>query len=134
MKALILILFTLSSPVLAQERSPATQSPLATAANLLAELKDEVRRVLADARLPFTDEQERAIVLMMEDRRQASEELFGNLMDFRAGPTQGQENDRLRSAIEWMREDGNGPEHLPICARNRFKHGGALCQCCDGVI
>jgi hypothetical protein len=64
-----------------------------------------VQRVLVEARLPFTQEQERAIVLMMEDRRQASEELFGNLMDFRAGPTQGQESDRLRSAIEWMREE-----------------------------
>jgi hypothetical protein len=75
------------------------------AANPLAQLKDEVQRVLSDARLPFTEEQERSVVLMMEDRRQASEELFGSLMDFRAGPTQGQEADRMRSAIEWMREE-----------------------------
>jgi hypothetical protein len=105
MKAVILILLTLAGPMFAQERPAATQGPLAAAANPLAELKDEVRRVLADARRPFTDEQERAIVLMMEDRRQASEELFGDLMDFSAGPTQGQESDRLRSAIEWMREE-----------------------------
>ncbi len=105
MKPLILILLTLSVPMFAQERPAATQSPAGTAANPLSELKDEVKRVLADGRLPFTDEQERAIVLMMEDRRQASEELFGSLMDFRAGPTQGQESDRLRSAIEWMREE-----------------------------
>ena len=42
---------------------------------------------------------------MMEDRRNASEELFGELFDFSAGPTQGDEGDRLRSAIEWMRDE-----------------------------
>src|SRR5688572_20057539 len=42
---------------------------------------------------------------MMEDRRKASEDLFGELMDFSAGPTQGQEADRLRSAIQWMRNE-----------------------------
>ena len=70
--------------------------------NPLARLKEEVDRVLGDAGLPFTEAQDGAIALMMEDRRRASEDLFGNLMDFRAGPTQGQDNDRLRSAIEWM--------------------------------
>ena len=130
MIAWILVLLTLACPMLAQERPAATQSPLATAANPLAELKDEVRRVLADTHLPFTDEQERAIVLMMEDRRQASEELFGNLMDFRAGPTQGQESDRLRSAIEWMREeflkrlqDYLTPEQLAVWSRHQQTAG-----------
>src|SRR5687767_14422477 len=42
---------------------------------------------------------------MMEERRRASEDLFGDLMDFRSGPTQGQEADRLRSAIAWMRTE-----------------------------
>src|SRR6186713_1119535 len=55
--------------------------------------------------MPFSEAQEKAVVLMMEDRRKASEDLFGNLMDFRAGPTQGQEADRLRSALEWMRNE-----------------------------
>src|SRR3990172_3923973 len=105
MRVVILVLLALASPVLARQQPSATQSPLAAAANPLAELKDEVQRVLADARLPFTEEQERSVVLMMEDRRQASEDLFGILMDFRAGPTQGQEADRMRSAIEWMREE-----------------------------
>ena len=73
--------------------------------NPLATLKDEVKRVLSDARLPFTDDQEREIVLMMEDRRKASEDLFGTLMDFSAGPTQGQDADKLRSAIDWMRNE-----------------------------
>src|SRR5438093_2836420 len=89
--------------------------------NPLAQLKDEVKRVLAEAALPFADEQEKAIILMMEDRRKASEELFGDLMDFSAGPTRGEESDRLRSAIEWMRneflsrlQDYLRPEQLAI--------------------
>jgi hypothetical protein len=76
-----------------------------TADNPLAVLKDEVKRTLEAAQLPFTAEQERAVVLMMEDRRTASEELFGGLMDFSAGPTQGQDADRLQSAIDWMRNE-----------------------------
>ena len=66
---------------------------------------EQVTRVLAEAKLPFTEDQEQAIVLMMEDRRQASEELFGDLLDFSQGPTQGQDEDRLRSAIGWMRSE-----------------------------
>src|SRR3989449_4762893 len=105
MKSLVLLMLTLAGPLIAQQPPSPPQGLIAGAANPLAELKDDVKRVLADARLPFTEEQERAIVLMMEDRRQASEDLFGDLMNFRAGPTQGQEADRLRSAIEWMREE-----------------------------
>jgi hypothetical protein len=84
-------------PVVAQETPDA--------ANPLAALNEELEQVLASASLPFTEEQTRAIALMMEDRRRASEELFGDLMDFRGGPTQGQQEDRLRSAIEWMRNE-----------------------------
>ena len=86
---LIFVLFLGSIlPLQAQDR-PAAENPL-------TQLRDEVKAVLAAAQLPFTAEQETAIALMMEDRRQASEQLFGDLMDFRAGPTQGQEADRLR--------------------------------------
>ena len=77
----------------------------ASGANPLAELKDELKRVLADAGLPFTEEQESAVAIMMEDRRRASEDLFGDLMNFQAGPTRGDDADRLRSAIEWMRTE-----------------------------
>src|SRR5947207_3063928 len=103
MKTIFLIL-TLAWPLCAQQAS-APQGLIAAAANPLAELKDEVKHVLADGNVPFTEDQERAVVLMMEDRRQASEDLFGDLMNFQAGPTQGQDADRLRSAIEWMREE-----------------------------
>jgi hypothetical protein len=101
---IVFFILALVTPAMSQQPS-APQGLIAAAANPLAELKDEVQRVLVDARLPFTEDQERAVVLMMEDRRQASEDLFGNLMDFRAGPTQGQDADHLRSAIAWMREE-----------------------------
>jgi hypothetical protein len=77
--------------------------PVDGAANPLAALNQEVKQVLADAQLPFTENQERAIALMMEERRRASEDLFGDLFDFSGGPTQGADEDRLRSAIDWMR-------------------------------
>jgi hypothetical protein len=94
MRAFLIILALWACPVLAQEN--AVENPMAA-------LKDQVKLVLKEAGKPFTEDQEQAITLMMEDRRQASEQLFGDLMDFRQGPTRGQENDRLRDAIEWMR-------------------------------
>jgi hypothetical protein len=74
-------------------------------ANPLATLNAELVATLADAGVPFSEEQAKAVTLMMEERRRASEELFGNLMDFRGGPTQGEDADRLKSAIEWMRSE-----------------------------
>ncbi|MBI4473202.1 MAG: TonB-dependent receptor [Acidobacteria bacterium] len=69
------------------------------------ELRDEIKKILADAGVPFTEEQERAIALMMEDRKKASEDLFGQLMDFRSGPVQGQQQDRAVAAIQWMQTE-----------------------------
>jgi hypothetical protein len=89
----------LAAPLGAQQGAPVTDA----AENPLAALNEEVRQALAAAGVPFSPDQERAIALMMEERRRASEDLFGDLMNFRSGPTQGQEEDRLRSAIEWMR-------------------------------
>src|SRR5437867_791620 len=93
MKGVILAILLLAGPLQGRQLS---------GANPLAELKDEVKRVLAETNLAFTEEQERAIVIMMEDRRRASEDLFGDLMNFQAGPTRGDDADHLRSAIEWM--------------------------------
>jgi hypothetical protein len=98
LKILAVVFLLLPAPLFAQGGPLAGDNPL-------AELKDEVTRVLSGAKLPFTEDQERAIALMMEDRRKASEELFGNLTDFSAGPTQGEDEDRLRSAIGWMRNE-----------------------------
>ena len=94
----IILLLLLVSPLAAQD-------PVAGQENPLAQLKDQIKQALEEAKLPFTAEQERAIILMMEDRRKASEDLFGDLMDFKAGPTQGQDADRLRSAIQWMENE-----------------------------
>lgn len=97
---LLLVLLAGPLPLAAQDAPPAAEEG---ASSPLAALNDQVKQVLALANVPFTDDQEQAIALMMEERRRATEELFGDLMDFRGGPTQGQEEDRLRSAIEWMR-------------------------------
>ena len=98
-KVLLTLLVFAAAPAAAQEPPPPS------AANPLAALDDELGQTLAAAGVPFSEDQQRAITLMMEDRRRASEDLFGDLMDFRQGPTQGQEQDRLRSAIEWMRSE-----------------------------
>ena len=95
---IILCLLLRATPTIAQDSPP-------DAANPLAQLKDELVGVLAVADIPFSEEQDRAITLMLADRRRASEDLFGGLMDFSAGPTRGEEADRLRSAIEWMRNE-----------------------------
>jgi hypothetical protein len=81
------------------------QDPANEANNPLLELRDEVKKVLSDAGVPFTEQQEKSIALMMEDRRQASEDLFGQLMDFRSGPVQGQQQDRAVAAIQWMHSE-----------------------------
>lgn len=81
--------------------APAQESGLLTS-NPLQELKDEIDRVLEDAGLEFTAVQNNEIALMIDERRRASEDLFGNLQDFTAGPTQAQEADETRSAIVWM--------------------------------
>ncbi len=110
------------SALVAQE----TKDAPSAAANPLAQLHDQVELVLAEAKMPFTDAQEKAIVLMMEDRRKASEDLFGNLMDFRAGPTQGTASDQMLSAIEWLRaefqkglQDVLTPEQLAVWTRSQ---------------
>jgi hypothetical protein len=123
LKSAIILLFLLVPPAFGQ-------NPPAEAENPMAILKAQVDRVLAEARLPFSEEQDKAIILMMEDRRQASEELFGDQFDFSAGPTQGQDADRLRSAIDWLRNEFLTrlrtfltPEQLTVWTR--FESGGS---------
>ncbi len=131
MLAVLVLVLSLEGPPFAGQQPSRTESLIAEAPNPLAELRNEVQRVLADAGAPFTEEQNRAVILITEDRRRASEDLFGNLMDFRAGPTQGQEADRLRSAIEWMRGEFLGrlqdyltPEQLAVWYAYRETAGG----------
>ena len=96
MKGLLTILLLVATPLAAQDRPQTVENPLDA-------IMGEVTSVLAQARVPFTPEQERAMTLLMEDRRQASEQLFEGLMDFSAGPTSGQDAEKLQSAIEWIR-------------------------------
>jgi hypothetical protein len=123
--AIVLTCFVASGAGLAaQEASLAVENPLAV-------LHDELKAVLAGADLPFSDEQDRAITLMMEERQRASEDLFGDLMDFRAGPTRGQESDRLRSAIAWMRGEflsqvENYLSEPQLAVWRRFEESGGL--------
>lgn len=98
MRVLLLTLLVVAGPVSAQ-------GPAVRADNPLSAINRELISVLGAAGLPLTPDQEREIALMMEERRRASEDLFGGLMDFQAGPTSGQDADRLRSAIAWMRTE-----------------------------
>ncbi len=99
--------------------------------NPLQELKEELDRVLAEAGLPFSEIQDSRIVLMIDERRRASEELFGNLQDFAAGPTQGQQADQLNSAIAWMHREflnriGAYLTEQQMAVWNEFVDGGGL--------
>ncbi len=99
--------------------------------NPLQELKEELDRVLAEAGLPFSEIQDSRIVLMIDERRRASEELFGILQDFAAGPTQGQQADQLNSAIAWMHREflnriGAYLTEQQMAVWNEFVDGGGL--------
>ena len=76
-----------------------------TSQNPLDELRDQVTAVLADAGVPFTAEQARELALLIEEQRQASEDLFGVMMDFSAGPPQGEDRDRALAGIQWMHDE-----------------------------
>jgi len=93
-----ILFFLLATPLLAQQKPATTQNPLDT-------LHNQAKAVFEKAGFPFSEDQERSISLMIEDRRVASEDLFGQLMDFRSGPVQGQQQDRAVAAIKWMNDE-----------------------------
>jgi hypothetical protein len=72
--------------------------------NPLDEIKAKLETVLEQAGVPFTDEQTRELALVMEEQRQASERLFGDIMDFSNGPVRGADRDRALAGIQWMTE------------------------------
>ena len=65
-----------------------------TERNPVDELKDQVTQVLADAKVPFTPDQEKQLALLIEEERQAAENLFGVTWDFSNGPPQGEQRDQ----------------------------------------
>jgi hypothetical protein len=85
-------------PLFAQQKVAGVRNPL-------DQLHDQAKVVFERAGCPLTAEQEKAIALMIEDRRQASEDLFGQLMDFRGGPVQGEQQDRAVAGIKWMNDE-----------------------------
>ena len=73
-----------------------------TARNPVDELKDQLTQVLEDAGVPLTAEQERQLALLIEEERQAAENLFGITWDFSQGPPQGEQRDQALAGIQWM--------------------------------
>lgn len=65
----------------------------------------ELRGVLDDAGVPFDARQEASIIFVLEESRLASEQLFGNVMNFSNGPPRGENVERAMAGIAWMNED-----------------------------
>ena len=76
-----------------------------TARNPVDELKDQVTQVLTDAKVPFTPDQEKQLALLIEEERQAAENLFGVTWDFSNGPPQGEQRDQALAGIQWMYDE-----------------------------
>jgi hypothetical protein len=72
--------------------------------NPLDEIRDALALTLEDSNLPFTEAQVQAIALVMDEQRRASEELFGQVLDFSGGPPQGDQLDQALAGIAWMSE------------------------------
>jgi hypothetical protein len=76
-----------------------------TARNPVDELKDQVSQALVDAKVPFTPDQEKQLALLIEEERQAAENLFGVTWDFSNGPPQGEQRDQALAGIRWMYDE-----------------------------
>ena len=73
--------------------------------NPLDGIRDELIRVLNDAGLPFSEAQANSITFVLEESRRASEQLFGDVMNFSGGPPQGEQLDRALAGIDWINDD-----------------------------
>src|SRR5262245_41735870 len=76
-----------------------------TERNPVDELKDQVTHVLSDAKVPLTPDQEKQLALLIEEERQAAENLFGITWDFSNGPPQGEQRDKALAGIRWMYDE-----------------------------
>lgn len=84
--------------------SPALADAQVVTTNPLDAIKARVEEVLRKAGQPFTEQQQRALALVLEEQRQASERLFGAIMDFSGGPVRGADRDKALAGIQWMNE------------------------------
>jgi hypothetical protein len=76
-----------------------------SARNPVDELKDQITEALASAKVPFTPDQEKQLALLIEEERQAAENLFGITWDFSKGPPQGEQRDQALAGIQWMHDE-----------------------------
>jgi len=90
-----LIAFLLATPAFSQLT---TKSPV-------DEFKDQVTQALKEANVPFTPDQEKELALLIEEERQASENLFGVIWDFSKGPPEGEQRDQALAGIQWMLDE-----------------------------
>jgi hypothetical protein len=116
----LLLYFVLATSVFGQssERNP------------VDELKDQVSQVLKTAGVPFTPDQDKQLALLMEDQRQASENLFGVVWDFSKGPPQGEQRDQALAGIQWMHDEFKKklPGYMTDAQRaawEKYESGGA---------
>ena len=89
--------------------------------NPLDELRAQVGGVLADAEVPFTLEQEWQIALLLEEQRQSSESLFGEIMDFSSGIPEGDQRDRALAGIQWINDEFRAVNERVRAPRNRSR-------------
>src|ERR1051325_5822091 len=73
-----------------------------TEKNPVDELKEQVAHALAAVNMPLSPEQEKELALLIEEERQAAENLFGTTWDFTNGPPQGDQRDQALAGIRWM--------------------------------
>ena len=91
--------------------TPSTFGQL-TARNPVDELKAHLVLALEEAQIPLTSDQEQQLALLIEEQRQAAENLFGVTWDFSQGPPQGEQRDQALAGIRWMYDELNNG--LPV--------------------
>ena len=79
-----------------------------TEKNPVDEFKDQLTQALSAANVPLTQEQEKQLALLIEEERQAAENLFGVTWDFSKGPPQGDQRDQALAGIRWMYDELKG--------------------------
>ena len=72
--------------------------------NPLDEIRSALAETLEDSGIPFTEDQVQAIALVMDEQRRATEELFGQVLDFSGGPPRGAQLDQALAGIAFMSE------------------------------
>lgn len=72
--------------------------------NPLVQIRDALSQTLDAADMPFTGDQVQQIALAMDEQRRATEELFGQVLDFSGGPPQGAQLDQALAGIAYMSE------------------------------